>query len=72
MSDAKVSKKTGPTMVRKMGSPIFRVDVGGVTVDWTDKYTDALGTYKGAGTYPKEMWKLESGAMTLIGRIPVV
>jgi hypothetical protein len=72
MSDVKTVKKPGSGLVRKMGSTIFMVKAGGTTTEFTDKYSDAVSSYHDAVTLPKELWKMESGAVKLIGLTPLV
>jgi hypothetical protein len=39
--------------VQKQRGTIYRVDAGGVTVDFTDRFSQAQASYKDASTKPK-------------------
>ena len=72
--DGKSGKKAGPAgaaavmgqNVRKMGSPIYNVTAGGVTVDWTDKIGEAVGSFDEASTYPKQIWEIGGKSIRLM------
>lgn len=56
----------GTGMVRVQHAPFYNVVAGGVTVEWTDKLSEASTAFRDA-TKPKKLWRLEgTGALTLM------
>ena len=72
-NEVKTGKKPGAGAgmsqnVRKMGRPVYNVMSGGVTIEWTDKLTEAVGSYDEAATYPKVIYSIAGDKISLIRR----
>jgi hypothetical protein len=77
MATGKSGKKAGPAgtasamsqNVRKMGSPVYNVMSGGVTIDWTDKISEAVGSFDEAATYPKVIYSIAGPKISVIRKM---
>lgn len=62
----------GDGMVRKMNPPFYKVMAGPVNVDWTDKFNDAMSSFKDAATLPKYVYELYGKSVRVVAYHPEI
>jgi hypothetical protein len=75
MTDVKVEKKKEKSsknerqvftsLVREQIAPFYNVVSAGLTVEWTDKMSEATAAYKTA-TLPKRIWRINGPDIALV------
>jgi hypothetical protein len=67
---AKPRGEGGSSQVRKMFPPFYKVLAGGVNVDWTDKFTEAMSSFKNSSTLPKYVYELHGKSVRVVAYQP--
>lgn len=57
---------TQPGLVKKQFGTIYKVVAAGFTVDWTDKFSQAMSSYKEVSTYPKTVYQIDGKSIQCI------
>ena len=68
--DGKKESRKGSGQTRQQVFPIYKVNSGGVTIEFTDRLSDAQSAFKDSSAHPKYIWKMNTDGNECIDYIP--
>lgn len=63
-------KKTKNQTPRVAYGPFYNVVCGGTTTEWTNKLSEAMGSFKDGATLPKTVYRINGKHVELIAHAP--
>jgi hypothetical protein len=60
---------SGNNNVRNQYPPFYNVVSGGVTIEWTDKLSEASAAFKESGAKPRQLWRIDGPSITLVNQV---